>query len=401
MSADTALGRAAHADACVTALVATLLGGARGEHGFGCTNRRMLMGSKTGISWTDSTWSALRGCSRTIASGATQSGCGDPTGGGCYAERNGYRFSGPGLPYEGLVRMTSTGARWTGKVLLVDNHLLDPIRWQRARRIFTTSVSDPFHERFSNETIAIVFGVMAATVRHAHQCLTKRIRRGREWFSWVEAAAAKDGVSPAAFCFGVMRQYVEGCDRFSDADRALVRRSIVVESARSATWPLLNVWIGVSVENQDAADERIPDLIATPAAVRFLSCEPLLGPVNLRRVRPAPVPIDALTGGWGVASNNDAHHRQEPRLHWVIAGCESGPGARPCDVAWLRSLRDQCAAAGMPFFLKQARSDELGHPAGVQRPVTTGPGSKRKAGGIIELPYLDGVQHAAFPEVSP
>ncbi len=163
------------------------------------------MGAKTSISWTESAWSALRGCSRTMADGATTSGCGSPDGGGCYAERNGYRFAGPGLPYEGLVRMTPNGPRWTGKVMLVDEHLLDPIRWQRPRRIFTTSVSDPFHERFSNETIAIIFGVMAATGRHIHQCLTKRSKRMGLWFSWVAAAASKDGITPAAWCFTMLK----------------------------------------------------------------------------------------------------------------------------------------------------------------------------------------------------
>jgi len=97
------------------------------------------MADRSSIEWTDASWNAMRGCSRTIAAGAETSGCGDPTGGGCYAERNGYRFAGPGLPYEGLVRMTPNGARWTGNVMLVDKHLLDPLRWERPRRIFTTS----------------------------------------------------------------------------------------------------------------------------------------------------------------------------------------------------------------------------------------------------------------------
>jgi hypothetical protein len=165
-------------------------------------------------------------------------------------------------------------------------------------------------------------------------------------------------------------------------------------------WPLPNVWLGVSVENQAAADERIPELLATPAAVRFLSCEPLLGSVDLRTVRRTPMPIDALTGTWSVAGNRPP---QQPRISWVIAGCESGPGARPCDVAWLRSLRDQCAGAGVPFFLKQAvESRSVGDETA---PIEWGDGSKRKQGSaslgghVIELPYLDGEQHAAFPVV--
>jgi protein gp37 len=136
----------------------------------------------------------------------------------------------------------------------------------------------------------------------------------------------------------------------------------------------------VSVENQAAADERTPDLLATPAAVRFLSCEPLLGPIN---------------DPW-------KHCRLGYQdLHWLIAGCESGPGARPCDVAWFRSLRDQCAAAGVPFFLKQAGQLPYIEGVGVDPadPITMGHGSRRKPGRVIELPYLDGVQHAELPTV--
>lgn len=389
------------------------------------------MGDGTKISWTDATWSCFRGCSRTIAAGAETSGCGDATGGGCYAERDGWRFAGPGMPYEGLVRMTPKGARWTGKVLLVDKHLLDPIRWQRPRRIFTTSVSDPFHERFSNETIAIAFGVMAATRRHIHQMLTKRVRRAREWYAWLEREAAAAlggrGMSPPSFCFGMLQQYVADRTRFSDTDRTLVSRADVIADVVTAAWPLDNLWAMASVEHQLAADDRIPDLLAIPAAVHGLSCEPLLGPVLLD---------DARHGDWlrayrrGDLNSAGAEILADrPRIDWVIAGCESGPGARPCDVAWLRSLRDQCAAASVPFFLKQAREDVErcsegcgqivrytvsgpgnadascgctveGPEACDPRGVMFGDGSKRKAGGVIELPYLDGVQHAAFPEVS-
>lgn len=345
------------------------------------------MGDKTGISWTDATWNPMRGCSRTAPAGSSQSGCGDPTGGGCYAERNGYRFAGPGLAYEGLVRMTPNGARWTGKVLLVDEHLLDPLRWNKPRRIFTTSVSDPFHERFSDSTIAVVVGVMALSYWHDHQLLTKRASRGRRWFAMVEEESSRRGMTPANFCISQLVEYLKADPRcvFSDRDRNLVADEIA--AGRDVAWPLPNLWLGVSVENQAAADERIPELLDTPAAVRFLSCEPLLGPVDIAEYfDPCSVPCG-----------------EDPweALHWVIAGCESGPGARPCDVAWLRSLRDQCADASVAFFLKQAvelrgSDDESGdcHRIAMHR------GSKRKPGGLIDLPALDGEQHAAFPEVS-
>ena len=114
-----------------------------------------------------------------------------------------------------------------------------------------------------------------------------------------------------------------------------------------------NVWLGTTVENQPEADRRVPHILSVPAAIRFLSCEPLLGALNLRRVRPEPMPIDALTGSWGVSRNDDAHYKQEPRLHWIITGGESGPNHRHADPDWFRSLRDQCEAAGVPFLFKQ------------------------------------------------
>lgn len=189
-------------------------------------------------------------------------------------------------------------------------------------------------------------------------------------------------------------------------------------------WPLPNVWLGVSVENQEAADERIPELLKTPAAVRFLSCEPLLGEVKLPVVH-----VFGPDPKW-----------DGPKIDWVIAGCESGPGARPCGVEWLRSLRDQCASAGVAFFCKQAEESDMGTCGDVDNPngddpcgkrvryfvhgpkdssvscgcttegsedangcppVGYGEGSRRKPGGVIELPYLDGVQHAAMPEHRP
>lgn len=356
------------------------------------------MGNKTGISWTDATWNCVRGCSRTCAAGTNQSGCGDGTGGGCYAEAQAGRIvrMGRGKPtkYDGLVRETANGWRWTGAVRLVAEHLADPLRWRRPRRIFVNSMSDLFHEELINEQIAAVFGVMAVAWRHTHQVLTKRARRAREWFAWSAEHGGLDVCLREALC------------HLPDFEPQ-------IHAARLKPWPLPNVWIGTSVENQAAADERIPELLATPAAVRFLSCEPLLGPVVLDdgRMLGSGNWLRALRrGDIGIGGDEIAIDR--PRIDWTIAGCESGPGARPCSVAWLRSLRDQCAAAGVPFWLKQApempRSPTV--PPGASRgplftldaadliAISAGPGSKRKAGGVIGLPYLDGVQHAAFPK---
>lgn len=364
----------------------------------------------TGIEWTDDTWNVFRGCSRTIAEGATTSGCGDPTGGGCYAERNGYRFTGPGMAYEGLVRMTPNGARWTGAVKLIDHVLLDPLRWKEPRSIFTTSVSDPFHERFSNETIAIVYGVMAATRRHTHQLLTKRTKRMHGWYWWVadEAARANGGrgMSVAAYCFCLLQRYVADRTRFSDADRKLVSRGDVVAAALGAAWPLENLWTGASVEHQAAAYDRIDDLMMVPSVLRWLSCEPLIGEVDLlpwfdptgacdcppgqrycvpRCMRDAP-----WRGAWdGV----------DPELGWVVAGCESGPRSRASNTEWFRLLRDRCADARVPFFFKQGRgtwsidSDDM---AVIPSDDDDTPADEA-LGRVLSTPMLDGRTHTDRP----
>ncbi len=360
----------------------------------------------SGIEWTDETWNPTRGCSRTCAEGTWQSGCGDGTGGGCYAETMAGRIvrmgRGKPTPYDGLVRETATGWRWTGVVQFDPVKLAAPLQWRRPRRIFVNSMSDLFHESLSNEKIAAVFGVMAASPQHTFQVLTKRAKRMREWFEWVSAAI--DGDTPSRFCFA-----------FAQARGAGEQPRRVVDAARDASWPLPNVWLGVSVENQAAADDRIPELLRTPAALRFLSCEPLLGSIDIQpwtqRVSRCTEddPCAACQRDDGVLCRMSSN---PPRIDWAIAGCESGPDARTCEVDWLRSLRDQCQGAGVPFFLKQAKAtyptsksweDDRESPeaGGVYNtapaPIVAAPGSLRKPGGIIGLPYLDGVQHAVFP----
>lgn len=147
-----------------------------------------------------------------------------------------------------------------------------------------------------------------------------------------------------------------------------------------------NIWLGTTVESQDYS-WRIAELAAIPAWIRFLSCEPLLGPLNLGLL--GTLPADKTAGGYVLTYE---------RIHWVIAGVESGHHARPCELDWLRALRDECATVGTAFHLKQAYADERGYSMGDVIPLTTGRGSRRKGRDLIELPYLDGVQHAAFPE---
>ncbi|GHG79839.1 phage Gp37/Gp68 family protein [Comamonas sp. JC664] len=295
----------------------------------------------TDIEWADVVWNVVKGCSR------KSPGCGGgtpgPLKGGCYAERMAIRMSGPGQPYEGLVESTTAGPRWTGKVVL-DEELLDaPLRWKKPRRVFVNSMSDLFHEALSFADIDRVFATMRLAERHTFQVLTKRADRMRKYVEWARS-----------------RSVVEGLE---------------VVPGRPITWERAhpNVWLGVSVEDQRRADERIPHLLATPAAVRFLSCEPLLRPVDLSRWLPRVRYYLARCSGCGhtasseffgeLRNHDDAdvacpvcgHLMQDevPGLSWVIVGGESGPGARPMHPVWARRLRDQCVGAGVPFFFKQ------------------------------------------------
>lgn len=310
---------------------------------------------KSKIEWTDRTWNPVRGCSR------VSEGCRN-----CYAERQAARFSAPGETFHGFVRWKSRvsglqyaerGAAggadpvWTGRVELIPEKLAEPLSWRKPSRVFVNSMSDLFHEALPDAAIDRVFAVMALAPQHTFQVLTKRPERMRAYM-------ARLARSP-------------GCaDHLFDAARVDGRRI-----ARLA-WPLQNVWLGVSVENQATADERIPHLLATPAAVRFVSAEPLIGPVDLGVSRAKGLPTFREADTFYetlVAPSLRPDGSKEPGrslarpgrgwvpwrvtgatyLDWVIVGGESGPGARPCDVAWIRSAVAQCRAAGVPCFVKQ------------------------------------------------
>jgi protein gp37 len=222
------------------------------------------MADASTIEWTDATWNPVRGCSR------VSEGCRF-----CYAERMAARFAGPGKPFEGFAQITRAGARWTGKVALVENALDLPLRWRRPRRIFVNSMSDLFHEGLDVDAIHKVFDVMCRASWHQYQVLTKRSSR-------------------------------------------------LLDIAPRLPWPS-HVWMGVSVESAEHVD-RIDHLRRTAAAVRFLSLEPLLGPLPRLNLR---------------------------GIDWVIVGGESGPGCRPIDPTWVLDIRDQCLRTKVPFFFKQ------------------------------------------------
>ena len=274
-----------------------------------------------GIAWTDETWNPVRGCSR-VSQGCVT----------CYAERVAARFSGPGQPYEGLANLTPSGPRWTGKVEMVEGHLLDPLRWKRPRRVFVNSMADLFHEGLADADLDRIFAVMALAQDHTFQCLTKRPERILRYLSdgdlFARLRAVCNGPCGCAHCLNLVSHARRG--------RGPGRRIAL---------PLPNCWLGVSVEAQATADERIPLLLKTPAAVRFISAEPLLGPISLRWAKWQP---------WKSAPgsvNNEYDGLR--RLDWVIVGGESGPEARPMQIEWAQSLQQQCANAGVSFFMKQ------------------------------------------------
>lgn len=266
---------------------------------------------------------------------------GSETGGclNCYAARLSARNL-PGMvsPTTGLpfARILQSGPRWTGKVELINKALDLPLRWNKPRRIFVNSLSDLFHEALPDETIDRVFAVMALCPQHTFQILTKRPERMVAYF----------GRSS--------RDYKE---RVYDRCYAM---SAVWPRGFTSTWPLPNVWLGTSVENQTTADMRIPLLLQTPAAKRFLSYEPALGPVDFtrieavadsyegRKLRKCGVRLDALTGKYF-----ESGMVQPENLDWIIVGGESGPGARPFDIQWARNTIEQCKAAGVACFVKQ------------------------------------------------
>lgn len=290
-------------------------------------------------------WNPTRGCSR------ISPGCGAARGvGGCYAERQAARFSGPGQPYEGLVRIGKQGPRWTGKLLLVAHKLEEPLRWKKPRKVFVNSMSDLFHEALSNEEIAAVFGIMAGAPQHTFQILTKRAQRMRDWFVWAQTHPRVQGRywGPA---IGTV-----AADVFRNGGNQAMTDVMyrAVNKAAGVSLPLPNVHLGVSVESQKYADERIPLLLQCPAAVHWISYEPALGPIDIARYLKPTL----------VANNGERLQHPDPRvpttggtwewgLNWVVAGGESGPGARPFDVQWAHSIVAQCRAALVPVFVKQ------------------------------------------------
>lgn len=269
------------------------------------------MGDKSKIEWTDATWNPLTGCQR------VSPGCEN-----CYAERLSAGRLASSPKYTGVAEMGRVGPRWTGLVREHPEVLDHPLRWTKPRMIFVNSMSDTFLA--SPAFLAKIFAVMALAPDHTFQVLTKRSE---------EMAAA---LRAPDFWSSVYTEFLLRLD--SDSLSIPDSEEFVEEGIRRG---LPNVWIGVSIEDQERMYPRLHDLLETPAAVRFLSCEPLLGPLDFED---APLSDESTMGPWS---------NLEVGVNWVIAGGESGPGARPMHPDWVRALRDDCAEAGVPFFFKQ------------------------------------------------
>lgn len=262
------------------------------------------------IQWTERTWNPIVGCSK------VSEGCRN-----CYALTMADRLKHMRVPhYEGITKRDRRGqVQWTGKVAMAPQHILmKPLKRRKPTMYFVNSMSDLFHEHLSNRDIAAIFGIMAACPQHTFQVLTKRPERASDWFEWLgkHAYHARHTMFPHDTLAWCARQRV-GVAALEATGHPPVN---------DGAWPLKNAWIGTSVESQDVMD-RVDHLTQVPAAIRFLSCEPLLSPLDLR----------------------DHLHL----VDWVIVGGESGPGARPVGLGWIRSIVDQCKAAGVACFVKQ------------------------------------------------
>lgn len=282
--------------------------------------------SKSSIAWTGHTWNPVKGC------GVVSPGCTH-----CYAMRTAHRLTRMDLAanrpshYAGLTEVTKAGPVWTDAARFVPGTLGIPMRRRKPTLYFVNSMSDMFHRDITDDQLDLIFAVMSLRPQHVFQILTKREERMVNYLN-----------DPTV------------------AERVQGRAFGLSETVHEVVWPLPNVWMGVSVEDGPRADLRIPLLLKAKAAVRWVSAEPLIGPVDLTRVRAGvssagETLIDATLGiiTAGAVDGIGGISESVPTLDWVVAGAESGDGRRAMPPEWARALRDQCAVGGVPFFMKQ------------------------------------------------
>lgn len=378
------------------------------------------MADGTKIEWTEATWNPVTGCS--LAS----PGCTN-----CYAMKLAGTRMKNHESRKNLTIDTKAGPVWNGEVRLNEQWLDQPLRWNRPRMIFVCAHGDLFHESVPEEWIDRVFAVMALATQHTFQILTKRADRMHAYIN------KRAGGYVLELSRGIKAVGKRAMDRADSPDR------------ERPSWPLRNVWLGVSVEDQVRADERIPLLLKTPATVRWISAEPLLGPLKIRHYlmqgkHPGACGNCGQGHGFarcpnygGISKTRSPYEGASPTctdfrrtdfaISWVVVGGESGSDARPMHPDWARSLRDQCAAAAVPFLFKQwgefvtvfdrdvedpdwrrCGGWEVSHPKGQwwnlaggtgfhgERVVYVDPVGKKAAGRL-----LDGVQHDGYPGEAP
>jgi protein gp37 len=331
----------------------------------------------TNISWATETWNPSIGCDK------VSPGCDN-----CYAITQARIRAGNPNPkirgaYQGVVDRGENGVDWTGKVNLLPDRLQQPFKWRKPRRVFVDSMSDLFHSDVPDGFIAQVWEVMAQTPQHIYQILTKRPGRMRSWVTrWHDNTGDDDvpagphGMPPmprgpeavrATYTSPRARLFADMLDSMGDPpEGAAYPLYDWMEGPRYYPGVLHNVHLGVSVEDQKRADQRVAALLETPAAVRFLSCEPLLGPVNLGGYLRHWVTCETCGASGSVPVPGEGaqctqccggEHPTGPRaIDWVIVGGESGPGARRMDPEWARSLQRQCQDAVVAFHFKQTGS---------------------------------------------
>jgi protein gp37 len=338
--------------------------------------------SNTRIEWTRRTWNPVTGCTK-ISPGCKH----------CYAERMSKRLAGRfGYPTDDPFSVTTHPDR-----------LIEPLHWKKPSMIFVCSMGDLFHDDVPFEYIAAVFGVMAECSRHTFQLLSKRPEKVLGFFKWIECQ------KPSFHSRGIHR----GVKFYAAKVYDIKGISTFQVSSEEWAWPLPNVWVGVTAEDQDMLDKRIPILLRIPASVRFVSCEPLLGPIDLSeyfiRFRCFECKNEEIFSthscpkcGSSVAGNQHF----SPSLDWVIAGGEGGPGARPMHPDWARSVRDQCIAAQVPFFFKKwgryapinggfSRPGDLIHYSEIDtEPVSMTTDQKRQ----VDQGKLDGSEWHQYPK---
>lgn len=366
------------------------------------------MADKTKIEWADSTWNVLNGCTL-VSDGCTN----------CYAAKMAATRLKNHPSRKGLARFNRDGvAKFTGEVRFNEKVLNDPLKWRKPRKIFVCAHGDLFHESVPFELIDRVFVVMALAPQHTFQILTKRPERMRQYLSDEKLhQRIMNEVADIAFSENI------NVTLLADTDHEAIAPS--GSKVRLYQWPLSNVCLGTSIEDQFTADVRIPYLLKTPAAIRWVSYEPALGAVNFNKV---PFQdgdcrhyLDILTGhaylfSEGINKNPDAIIKLVepicPSIDWVVMGGESGPNARPMSADWARNTRDQCEKAGVPFLFKQwgewfpfGEIDANGSHNTVSKGKKPYLWHEHDEGGIsVRLGkkwagrYLDGVIHDAFPQ---